>query len=264
MALMAPLRPSKILRRLAAHARSHPRNTLANIVSLGRILLAAKGVLPYGEFESWLRSIAPRYSLRTAREAMMAARRLEVIKDLPLAKFQVSALRVVGRREVVGEWELREALSAAAKRGPVGFSHAREVVSGLKPAAIYGGPSIGSGLTNEERKEAERQRVESLDLSKRLGELLDDSAVFGLNITSDGDKEMPNVTVVVQGVTKKIATGRTIIEAIRTATGVEEIQVCRKCLFPRPVVMFSKNTRRCKLCERERVAAHAEKKKGMR
>lgn len=254
--LPAPERPasqsrpprSVTLRRLARRVRNHPRQTVANLLSLGRLLERAKAAAGPGQFEAWFRSTGAPYSLRGAREAMLVARRCGEL-GLPLGRFRASAVKILTRRQVLKTPALIEALAAAAREGgAVGYGAACDAVTSVNPGAVY----------RDVRAETE---VEAF--ARRLRAIVDDPATSSLYVSKNPDEDLPTVTVtVLRGAGRpRSVSRRCLISAVEAAAGEEKARVCPRCRVPKPPAQYSRSAHNCKVCERRRVKEHEARKR---
>jgi hypothetical protein len=243
------------LRSLAALVRAHPRDTVGQLVALGRLLIQARQVAGHGRFAAWFSGAYPAYSLRVAEEAMTAARRLDGL-PLPLGRFAVSAVKVLSLRKVARSPALVDALAELVRLPgpPVTYSEARAAVSAVSPAAVY--PRAGKGGERESPAEA---------MSRRLLDLVCADQVTSLYIAADHDGEASAVTLTVMGARPRTVTREYLTTAIAAAVGEEELRRCphpeHTGANPLPPGMFNKRAHYCKLCDRRRVKEHEARKK---
>ena len=247
-------RPDSVLRSLARRIRRHPRTTAGQVVALGRLLILAKGLVGANRFADWLeRAMGKSYGLRTAREAMTAARRLPAL-GIPLGRFSVSAVRVLVQPDVARSPALVSVLAElGARRGPVvTFSEARAAVSAVSPATIY--PRAGARTDRETPAEA---------LARHMSDLVYNERVGGLYIGLDHDG--PSVMVTVMGDRPRTVTRELLTSALAAAVGEEKLRRCphpeHKGENPLPPDAFNRQAHYCKMCDRRRVSEWAARKK---
>lgn len=231
------------LRAAARKANRNPRRTAAHVVALGRLLLDARGRLGPGKFGRWIRTLD--FSVRTGQEAMTAARRCGGLPDL--ARLLPSALRVLTRPAVRADADLvARIVRATGRRGRVGFSAAREAVTDVDPAAVYG--PAGVPVASETEDEA---------FARRLLNLVAAPGVSALMISVDRDPQCPTAEIRLMGLDRRVFTRPTLRAALAAATGEEPLRRCPKCSRDKgedvylPPQMFSEGCSQCRFCKRK-------------
>lgn len=244
------------LRRLARQIRNSAKATVADAVRLGVLLAEAKAVVGTGAFMAWYDPGLLGLSYTRARAAMLAAKRLENVHDLPLERISIGALDLLIREEVLADDRIREAIAVAAQNGPISFSEVRDVASSVSLSTIYPAP-------------AETLTWQHL-IGERVIRILDQPGDVGLYLSSHRSSRDPEdadapPTIRVQLMTDK-ATASGAADSLKGALDV--VQGCEPMLEcpspmhigPRliPLARFSKSSRRCKVCERARSATNRE------
>jgi hypothetical protein len=190
---------------------------------------------------------------------MTAAGRLAGLKDLPLARFRASAVRVLVNLAALQIPAVVASLAEAARASdPVGFSAARDAVSTVSPRLCYG-PSA------EEKGDA-RLESEAAALGRRLTKLFEDEAeaVTSVTIVSDIDPDDPVLSaasVIVMGKRTRRFMRPRLVDAIAEAAGEEKRRPCPRCGEEKPPAQFSRSAHNCKVCERKRVREYEAKKR---
>jgi hypothetical protein len=226
------------------------------VVRLGDLLIRAKALCGHGRFEAWFLCIGADYSRRVAREAMLAARRAKPFAPV-LARFLPSAARILCRPKVAESSQLQDALLALARQQTaIGYSAAREVLTDHDPHDLY------PRKLDWEEKEKKESAAEAL--ARRITDLVTDEKVDTVMIHADHDDECPTVSISVLGEKRRTVTSRYLASALECVVGDVKERHCRNCKNDLPVSMFSKQTRRCKLCERARVGAWMKKRRAAR
>jgi hypothetical protein len=213
------------------------------VVALGRLLLDVRARVGPGRFGAWARGLD--FSRRTAERAMTAARRCSAVPNL--GRLLPSALEVLARPSVARDPDLvARIVRATGRRGRVGFSAARDAVSDVDLAAVYG--PAGVPVASETEDEA---------FARRLLNLVAAPGVSALMISVDRDPQCPTAEIRLMGLDRRVFTRPTLRAALAAATGEEPLRRCPKCSRDKgedvylPPQMFSAGCSQCRFCKRK-------------
>lgn len=242
---------SYAIHRLAVRVRNHPRTNGAQIVKLGQLLVKACDLVGFRQFEPWLRSASPSYSLRAARYAIKAHRLWGHLPYSTLARLSPSSVDLLCTDSIISRPAIRTRIEElfGSSTGKIRWADVRSAISEVDPTAIYGEPESGNESAGEK-------------LSRQLIDILmrDDTSQVWLSVDHDDDEPISRVTVFT-GRGPTTFTRRHIAGAISAAAGEETQRFCRKCAKWLPQDQFSTNARNCKQCERKRVKEYEAKMK---
>jgi hypothetical protein len=142
---------AEALRNQTARIREGLRNTVNNIIEIGRDLLAARGQLEHGHFGKWVEAEFP-FTLRTAQNYMNAARLEAESETVSLLPEKI--VRLIAAKSTPPE--IRDQVLASAAAGET-----------IKPKAVEDRLKRARLLRKEENREAQRKQKRSTALKRR-------------------------------------------------------------------------------------------------
>lgn len=239
--------PSHQLRSIAAEIRSIDRQSAADEMAVGRLLIMAKGLLPHGQFIPWLESQGD-ISPRAAQRCMSAAKRIKLPEQF-LRKCLPSTVRVLAARKVAKSTRLtNRAADTAPRNGRVGYRDMLSELSCEDPSAVH------------PLHHAEEGPVEAI--GRRLQSVAANHAIDSIFITFDRDAdELPQVAATIMGEHPRTIARTTIAELLAALAGEEKMIRCARCERDLPPSLFSLSSHNCKTCERARVGEYTKKKR---